>query len=176
VATIGYARVSSLDQDYDAQVEKLKAAGCEKVFSEKVSGKSRNGRSAPQKALNPGDTLVVTRSTLDLLNILDQVSTAGAGFKSLSEGWADTTTPAGRLILTVLGGIAQFEREIIRARCEEGIQRAKAQGTVFGRKPVLDVGERRKIAERYGAGSTITELATDYSCSVGTIWNVLHPN
>ena len=94
MATVGYARVSSLDQDYDGQIEKLKAAGCDRVLSEKVSGKSRNGRHALQKALqalSPGDTLVVVRldrlarSTLDLLNILDQVAKANAGFKSLSE-------------------------------------------------------------------------------------------
>jgi DNA invertase Pin-like site-specific DNA recombinase len=175
--------VSSLSQDFDGQVEKLKAEGCDRVYSEKVSGKSRNGRHALGKALqslNPGDTLVVVRldrlarSSLDLLNILDTVVKAGAGFKSLNEQWADTTTSHGRLILTILGGIAQFERELIKTRCEEGIARAKAKGTVFGRKPVLDIGQRRRISERYGSGETMGELAKDYNCAVGTIWNVLN--
>src|SRR5207253_200076 len=101
---IGYARVSSLDQDYDAQIERLKAAGCDKVFSEKVSGKSQNGRHALQKALGTlksGDTLVVVRldrlarSIRDLLGILDHLATVGAGFKSLTETWADTTSAHG---------------------------------------------------------------------------------
>jgi DNA invertase Pin-like site-specific DNA recombinase len=141
---IGYARVSSLDQDYDGQVERLKAAGCEKVFSEKVSGKAINGRTALQKALG-------------------------------ALPWLDTTTPHGELIITIMGGLAEFERKLIRARCDEGIKRAKARGTVFGRKPVLDAGERRKIAERYSAGETMGELAREYSCGVATIHRVLQP-
>jgi DNA invertase Pin-like site-specific DNA recombinase len=179
---IGYARVSSLDQDFDGQVERLKAAGCTKVFSEKVSGKAINGRTALQKAmvaLAPGDTLIVVRldrlarSIRDLLGILDHLQKVGAGFKSLTETWADTTTAQGRLIVTIMGGLAEFERELIRARCDEGIKRAKARGTVFGRKPVLDAGERRKIAERYAAGETMAELAREYSCGVATIHRVL---
>jgi DNA invertase Pin-like site-specific DNA recombinase len=181
---LGYARVSATDQDYNGQIERLKAAGCERLFSEKVSGKSQNGRHALQKALSTlqtGDTLVVVRldrlarSIRDLLGILDHLQKVGATFKSLTETWADTTTAHGRLIVTIMGGLAEFERELIRSRCDEGIKRAKARGTVFGRKPVLDAGERTKIAERYGSGETMAELAREYSCGVATIHRVLQP-
>src|SRR5579872_2275665 len=107
----GYARVSSNTQDYAAQVDSLKAAGCERIFSEKASGKSTNGRREFEKlmrALNPGDTVVVTRldrlarSSRDLLNIVHDLEQASCGFVSLAETWCDTTTPAGKLMLTVL--------------------------------------------------------------------------
>jgi DNA invertase Pin-like site-specific DNA recombinase len=183
MANIGYARVSATDQDYDGQIERLKTAGCDRVFSEKVSGKSRDGRHALQKALQtlkPGDTLIVVRldrlarSIRDLLGLLDTIKAAGAHIKALDDTWLDTTTPHGELILTIMGGMAEFERKLIRARCDEGIKRAKARGTVFGRKPVLDAGERRKIADRYAAGETMAELARDYDCGVATIHRVLH--
>jgi DNA invertase Pin-like site-specific DNA recombinase len=182
MASIGYARVSSTDQDFDGQIERLKAAGCERVFSEKVSGKSTNGRHALQKALkalHPGDTLIVARldrlarSIRDLLNLMDIIKAAGAHIKALDDAWLDTTTPHGELILTVMGGIHEFERKLIRQRCDEGIKRAKARGTVFGRKSVLDAGQRKKIAERYATGETMAELAVDYECSEPTIWRAL---
>ena len=182
MAIIGYARVSSTDQDYDAQVEKLRAAGATKVFSEKVSGKTTNGRWALQKALaslREGDTLIVVRldrlarSIRDLLGLLDTIKAAGAHIKALEDQWLDTTTAHGELILTIMGGIAEFERKLIRARCDEGIARAKARGTVFGRKPVLDAGERRKIAERYASGETMAELSREYDVGVATIHRVL---
>src|SRR5262249_15184560 len=121
---IAYARVSTDGQTLDAQQAALKAAGAEKVFAEKVSG-AQTDRKALAKAidaLGAGDVLLVTRldrlarSTRDLLNVLATISDKGAGFKSLADAWADTTTPHGRLMLTVLGGLAEFERELIRAR------------------------------------------------------------
>ena len=154
MAYIGYARVSAVDQDFNGQIDKLKAAGCDKLFSEKVSAKSTNGRHALQKALDalkPGDTLIV------------------------EDPWLDTTTPHGELILTIMGGMAEFERKLIRARCDEGIKRAKARGTVFGRKAVLDHGEKRRIAERYAAGETMRQLADEYEVGVGTIHRALRP-
>jgi len=178
VANVGYARVSSTDQDFNGQVDKLKAASCEKVFSEKVSGKTRDGRYALQKALGalqPGDTLIVVRldrlarSIRDLLGLMDTLKEIGAHIKALEDPWLDTSTPHGELILTIMGGMAEFERKLIRARCDEGIKRAKARGTVFGRKAVLDAGERRKIAERYAAGETMAELAREYEVGVATI-------
>ena len=131
----GYARVSSKTQDYSAQVDALKAAGCERIFSEKRSGKSAKDRpefSKLMRALVPGDTVVVSkldrlaRSSRDLHNILHELQERGCGFVSLGESWCDSTSEVGRLMLTIMGGIAEFERGLIRKRREEGIQRANA--------------------------------------------------
>jgi DNA invertase Pin-like site-specific DNA recombinase len=141
MANIGYARVSTNGQDLAGQVAELHAAGCTKIYREKVSGVKTDrpelGRLV--RMLEPGDVLIVTRldrlarSTRDLLNVLDTVAKAKAGFRSLKDTWADTTTPHGRLMLTVLGGLAEFERELIRARTGEGRKRAQARGVRFGR-------------------------------------------
>jgi len=180
----GYARVSTRAQDYQAQVEALKAAGCEKIYSEKQSGKSRNVRpefAKLMKALLPGDTVVVTkldrlaRSSRDLHNILHELEGISAGFVSLRESWCDTTSPAGRLMLTIFGGIAEFERDLIRDRTDEGIERAKRLGKRFGRPERLDSGQKRVIADRYAKGATIPELAEEYEVGVGTIWRSLQP-
>jgi DNA invertase Pin-like site-specific DNA recombinase len=178
----GYARVSSDSQDYAAQVEALKAAGCKKIYSEKASGKSTNGRpelAKLMKVLVPGDTVVVTkldrvaRSSKDLHNILGELKDRECGFVSLGEGWCDTTTEVGRLVIAIMAGIAEFERELIRKRCQAGIDRAKARGKKFGRPSALDAGQRKKIAERYAAGETMAELAREYECGEATIWRAL---
>jgi DNA invertase Pin-like site-specific DNA recombinase len=178
----GYARVSSNTQDYAAQADALKAAGCERIYSEKASGKSTNGRREFEKlmrALAPGDVVAVTkldrlaRSSRDLHNILHDLAERGCGFVSLGEAWCDTTTEVGRLMLTIMGGIAEFERGLIRKRCEEGIARARHKGTKFGRPTALDVSQRRTIAERYSAGETMAELAREYECGEATIWRAL---
>jgi DNA invertase Pin-like site-specific DNA recombinase len=183
MTTVGYARVSSTGQDYENQVERLKAYGCDRVYAEKASGKSQNGRDKLQKALrglSAGDTLIIVRldrlarSIRDLLSILDQLKAAGVGIKALDDPWLDTTTPHGELILTIMAGMHEFERKLIRARCDEGIKRAKARGTVFGRKPALDHGERQKLAERYAAGMTMAQLASEYEVGIGTIHRVLN--
>src|SRR5262245_16841164 len=123
---IGYARVSSNGQDHSGQILALKAAGCTKVFSEKASGKSTDGRrefTRLLKTVAAGDVVVVTkldrlaRSTRDLLNVIHQLQEAGAGFVSLGESWCDTTSEVGKLMLTIMGGIAEFERSLIHARC-----------------------------------------------------------
>jgi DNA invertase Pin-like site-specific DNA recombinase len=137
MAKLGYARVSAEDQDFGGQVDRLKAAGCDRIYAEKASGQSTNGR--PElarliKALQPGDTVIViridrfARSIRDLLSLVDQVKGAGAGFVSLDETWCDTTSPQGNLLLTIMGGFAEFERALIRQRCDAGIARAKAAG------------------------------------------------
>jgi DNA invertase Pin-like site-specific DNA recombinase len=109
----------------------------------------------------------LARSSRDLHNILHELQERSCGFVSLGETWCDTTTDVGRLMLSIMAGISEFERGLIRKRCEEGIERAKAKGTQFGRKAVLDAGQRRKISER------MAELAEVYGCGEATIWRAL---
>jgi DNA invertase Pin-like site-specific DNA recombinase len=179
----GYARVSSNTQDHDGQIEALKAAGCERIYSEKMSGKSTDGRREFERLMNalvPGDSVVVTkldrlaRSSRDLHNILHELQARSCGFVSLGEAWCDTTTDVGRLMLTIMGGIAEFERGLIRKRCDEGIARAKRKGTKFGRPERLDAGEKLKIADRYGKGETMAELAREYEVGEATIWRAIN--
>src|SRR5260370_31928746 len=142
---MGFVRVSREVETFDAKGATLTAAGAGRVYAEKVSGAvtDRKALAKAIAALDAGDVLLVTRldrlarSTRDLLNVLDTISTKGAGFRSIADAWADTTTPHGRLMLTVLGGLAEFERELIKARTDEGRKRAHARGLPFGRKPKL---------------------------------------
>jgi DNA invertase Pin-like site-specific DNA recombinase len=173
----GYARVSTDGQSLTAQIAELKAANCTSVFQEKVSG-ARSDRKQLTRliaGLDKDDVLVVTRldrlarSTRDLLNLLNDVAKKGAGFKSLRDTWADTTTAHGRLMLTVLGGLAEFERELIRTRTGEGRQRAKARGVVMGRKPKLTSHQRREAIARRKAGEVLTKIAQSYNVSHSTI-------
>jgi DNA invertase Pin-like site-specific DNA recombinase len=177
MAQIGYGRVSTDGQSLTAQVTELKAANCERIFQEKVSG-ARSDRKQLARliaGLDKSDVLVVTRldrlarSTRDLLNLLGAVAEKGAGFKSLRDTWADTTTAHGRLMLTVLGGLAEFERELIRTRTGEGRQRAKARGVVMGRKPKLTIHQRREAIARREAGEVLTDIARSYNVSHSTI-------
>jgi DNA invertase Pin-like site-specific DNA recombinase len=177
MATYGYARVSTDGQSLASQDAQLHAAGCAKVFAEKVSG-AKSDRAELAKVLNrleSGDVLVVTRldrlarSTRDLLNILDTIGKAGAGFKSLGDAWADTTTPHGRLMLTVLGGLAEFERELILARTSDGRDRAKAKGVKFGRKPSLTGHQRDEALGRLANGEAQADVARSYNVSQATI-------
>ena len=126
--------------------------------------------------IGKGDVLLVTRldrlarSTRDLLNMLDQLAQKGAGFKSIAEAWADTTTPHGRLMLAVIGGLAEFERDLIRARTGEGRARARANGAKFGRKPKLTPHQRREAIKRRNAGKeTLADIARSYNVSHSTI-------
>jgi DNA invertase Pin-like site-specific DNA recombinase len=145
---IGYARVSTDGQTLDAQQAALTAAGATRVFAEKVSGvvTDRKALGRAVAALGAGD--------VDLLNVLDAVAKAGAGFRSLADAWADTTTPTphGRLMLTVLGGLAEFERSLILARTSEGRKRAQARGVRFGRKLKLTPYQRQEALARRAQG------------------------
>ena len=174
---IGYARVSTEGQTLEAQQAALLGAGATKVFAEKVSGAiaDRKALARAISALGPGDVLLVTRldrlarSTRDLLNTLDTIAKRGAGFRSLADAWADTTTPHGRLMLTVLGGLAEFERELIRARTGEGRKRAQERGVKFGRKPALSPHQRREALARRAAGEALTDIGRTFGVSHSTI-------
>jgi DNA invertase Pin-like site-specific DNA recombinase len=177
MTTYGYARVSTNGQDLAAQEAELMAAGCAKVFKEKVSG-AKTDRAELAKLLRTigsGDVLMVTRldrlarSTRDLLNMIAALTERGAGFKSLKDAWADTTSPHGRLMLTVLGGLAEFERELIRARTGEGRKRAKASGAKFGRPAALTPQERQEAIQKLAQGEAQADVARTFSVSQATI-------
>ena len=108
-------------------------------------------------------------------NIVHELASLSVGFQSLEETWCDTTTDIGRLMLTIMGAIAEFERSLIRSRTDAGIERAKRQGKKFGRPNALDDGQKQVIADRYGKGATIPDLAEEYGVGVGTIWRALQP-
>jgi DNA invertase Pin-like site-specific DNA recombinase len=174
---IGYGRVSTDGQSLEAQEALLKAAGSERIFAEKISGAitDRKALAKAIAALGPGDVLFVTRldrlarSTRDLLNALDTISKAGAKFKSLADAWADTTTPHGELMVTVLAGLATFERHLIRARTDEGRKRAQARGVRFGRKPKLSAFQIKEALARREAGELLVEIGRSYNVSHSTI-------
>jgi len=177
MTTYGYARVSTNGQDLGSQEVELMAAGCAKVFKEKVSGAKtdRAELAKVMRRLEPGDVLVVARldrlarSTRDLLNVLATIGERGAGFRSLKDTWADTTTPHGRLMLTVLGGLAEFERELIRARTSDGRTRAKARGVRFGRPAALTPHQRAEALQRLANGEVQADVARSFNVSQATI-------
>lgn len=178
MAVIGYARVSTDGQTFEAQQHTLRASGADRIFAETASGARADRKELARalKALSPGDTLLVTRldrlarSTRDLLNILDAVAKAKAGFRSLHDQWADTTTPHGRLMLTVLGGLAEFERELIKARTGEGRKRAQARGVHMGRPPKLTCHQREEALEALSVGATSqADLARRFNVNQATI-------
>jgi DNA invertase Pin-like site-specific DNA recombinase len=174
---IGYARVSTDGQSLRSQTEALHSAGCARIFAEKISGaySDRPQLAKAIAALAEGDCLVVckldrlARSTRDLLNTLDTIGKAGATFKSLADAWANTDTAHGRLMLTVLGGLAEFERHLILSRTAEGRSRAQASGVRFGRKPTLTPYQRAEALRRRANGETLTEIAKSFAVSHMTI-------
>jgi DNA invertase Pin-like site-specific DNA recombinase len=173
----GYARVSTDGQSVDAQVRQLTKAGCKKVFREVASG-AKTDRAQLRRLLDQldaGDVVAVTRldrlarSTRDLLNTLATITSRKAGFRSLGDAWADTTTSHGRLMLTVIGGLAEFERDLIRSRTGEGRDRAKARGVKMGRKPKLTPHQRAEAIRRKDSGEAVREIARSYNVHNSTI-------
>jgi DNA invertase Pin-like site-specific DNA recombinase len=169
MTVLGYARVSTVDQDYAWQAEALKAAGAEKVFNEKISG-ARADRPQLAKlmdALKADDVVMVTkldrlgRSTTELFALLDRIDKVRAGFRSLGDPMWDTTTPQGKLLRTILAGVAE--------RTSEGRKRAMANGVRFGRKPKLTAHQRTEAIQRRAAGETLTDIAKSYAVDVSTI-------
>lgn len=175
---IGYARVSTQGQTLESQLDGLQNAGCSRIYQEIASGADRPQLRSLLKALDHGSVLMVTRldrlarSTVDLLTTIKAISDKGCQFKSLAEPWADTTTPAGRLMLTVLGGLAEFERELIKARTSEGRARAIKAGIRMGRKPILSPHQIAEIRNRKAAGESVRMLARSYRVSPNTISRV----
>jgi DNA invertase Pin-like site-specific DNA recombinase len=178
---IGYARVSTEDQDLTGQRSALKDVGCQRIYEEKVSG-ARRGR--PELArmldqLRAGDVVVVSRldrlarSTRDLLEIAEQLKEAAAGLRSLHEPWADTTSPGGRMVLTVFAGIAEFERELIQERTRAGRTAARARGVRFGRPPKL-TADRIALARRLvGEGTSVPEASKILNVHRATLYRAL---
>ena|SRR5437667_2635401 len=174
----GYARVSTDGQSVTAQVAALRKHGAGKVFREVASG-AKSDRAQLRCVLDQldvGDMLMVTRldrlarSTRDLLNTLAAISGKKAGFPSLGDAWADTATAHGRSMLTVLGGLAEFERDLIRTRTSEGRARAKERGVRLGRKPKLTERQKREaIRRRDRDGEPVREIARSYDVSHSTI-------
>jgi DNA invertase Pin-like site-specific DNA recombinase len=167
MSIVGYARVSSSSQNLDLQLEQLANAGCEKVFSEKITGTSRNDRQALADCLDwvrEGDTLVVTRldrlarSGRDLHDIIEQLSAKQVGFRCLQQGAVDTTTSMGKLILGILSAVAEFETDIRKERQREGIERAKAAGVYKGRRRTIDPAEVRSLRDQGLGGTEIAKV------------------
>jgi DNA invertase Pin-like site-specific DNA recombinase len=174
---VAYARVSTQDQDLSAQLAVLKAAGAVSIFKEKISG-VRADRPQLKKmvaALRRNDLVLVTRldrlgrSVRELLNLLADFERLGVGFKSLGDPWCDTTTAHGRLMLTVLGGLAEFERSLIIARTSEGRQRAMAAGVRFGRPRLMSDFQQKEALRRREAGEPLSIIAQAYRVSAKTI-------
>jgi len=173
----GYARVSTDGQSVDAQVRQLTKAGCKKVFREVASG-AKTDRAQLRRLLDQleaGDVVTVTRldrmarSTRDLLNTLAAIADRKAGFRSLGDTRADTTMSHGRLMLTVLGGLAEFERELIRVRTGEGRERAKARGQSLGRPFKLTPHQRGEAVRRRDRGEPLSDIARSYNVHPSTI-------
>jgi DNA invertase Pin-like site-specific DNA recombinase len=175
---IGYARVSTTDQSTEVQLEKLKAAGCEVVRQEKVSGRSRDGRTELQTVLDfirPGDVLCVYkldrlgRSTRDVLNLVHELEQKGASLEVL-EPAIQTNGPMGKVVLTVLGTVAEMELGFIKERQAAGIAKAKAEGVYKGRPAKID-HERIKQLKAQGVGAT--EIAKTVGCKRAFVYKVL---
>jgi DNA invertase Pin-like site-specific DNA recombinase len=178
VTVFGYARISTDGQTLDSQVEALRAAGCQNMLFENVSGAraDRPELAGLLSAIVSGDVVTVTRldrlagSTHDLLNMLNMLVVRGAAFRSLGDPWADTAAPHGRLMLTVLGGLAEFERELIRARTGEGRERATARGQHMGRPPSLTLHQQHEVIRALRAGTaTQADLARQFKVNQSTI-------
>ena len=177
---IGYARVSSLEQNLDLQLRALEKADCKKIFREKVSGASRE-RPQFQRMLDQiraGDTIVVwkldrlARSTRALLETMEAIRESGGKFKSLSEPWADTTSHAGKMIMTIFAGIAEFERDLIRERTGAGREAARKRGVRFGRPRKLSLDQEQLARRLVSEGKSVSDIARTFSVHVATIYRL----
>ncbi len=177
IRLVGYARVSTTGQTLDAQLAQLKAAGCDLIFKDTASG-ARVDRKELQRMLSKlerGDVVTVTRidrlarSLFDLFAIVQRINQSGAVFRSIAEPWADTGTSTGRMMLAVMAGMADVERDLIRTRTAEGRARATARGQHMGRPPKLTPEQRREAIARRDAGEAVAEIARSYNVNRMTI-------
>ena len=176
---VGYGRVSDPSQSLDIQQEALVAAGCEKVFSEKVSGRSTKDREQLTQAIEfvrEGDVLVVTRldrlarSVGDLHNIIERLTSKGVSFRCLNQSGVDTDSSTGRLMLAILGAVAAFENDIRRERQAEGIAKAKAAGRYKGRPASIDPA---KVKELRGRGMGAAQIAREMQIGRASVYRAL---
>ena len=178
---LGYARVLTGEQSLDGQCQRLSAAGCEMLFEEKISGAARHRPQLEKlvEHLRRDDVLVVTRldrlarSTAELLRIAERVTEKKAGLQSLDELWADTTSPAGRMVMTVFAGIAEFERTLILSRTEEGRLAAQARGVAFGRPKKMPPDQQQLARDLVAQGRSISAVARTFNVHPATIYRVL---
>jgi DNA invertase Pin-like site-specific DNA recombinase len=180
-AVLGYGRVSRESQDLAQQRAALRAAGCSRLFEEKASG-GRWDRPELHRLLDhlrDGDVVVVwkldrlSRSLKDLLHIMEKIGEAGAGFRSLTEH-IDTTTPAGRMMMQMVGAFAEFERAMIRERTSAGLAAARAEGRIGGRRKKLDDAKRREVAEAVMSGRrTAAQMARIFGVSPPTVSRIV---
>lgn len=174
---IGYARVSAVGQTLDMQLQTLRTFGCEKIFQEKASGADGHRLQLRKLVhnLSDGDTIVVTRidrlarSTFDLFAVVKEITQKGAQFYSLAEPWADTATSTGRLMLAVMGGLADVERDLIRTRTAEGRARAITLGVKMGRPTKITDKQRRQIIQMRQNGQSLKIIAQFFGVSLGTV-------
>jgi DNA invertase Pin-like site-specific DNA recombinase len=174
--SIGYARVRTYGQTLDAQLEQLRAADCSKIYREKVTRARRPARTSQNYATpSPGDVVTVARidrlarRTFDLFAIVKQIVDAKAQFRSLAEPWADTGTSTGRLMIAVIGGLADVERDLIRTCTAEDRSRAQKRGQHMGRPSKLTDAQKAEARRRRAEGATLTELARSYHVGKSTI-------
>ncbi|ANA15307.1 resolvase domain-containing protein (plasmid) [Acetobacter pasteurianus NBRC 101655] len=174
---VGYARVSTVGQTLDVQFQSLQNYGCAKIFREKASGADSERIQLQRllRNLSDGETVVVTRidrlarSTFDLFAIIKEITQRGAQFFSIAEPWADTTTSTGRLMLAVLGGLADVERDLIKTRTAEGRIRAARLGVKMGRPARITKLQQQEIKDLRQSGATLKELALEYEISTSTV-------
>ena len=178
---IGYARVSTLDQKLDLQIEALQKIGCSKIFTDIASG-AKSDRPGLEEALNylrEGDTLVVWkldrlgRSLSHLLQIIETLSQRGIQFKSITDSAIDTTTPSGQLMLSMIAALSEFERNLIRERTKEGLAVAKARGRKGGRRPVITDQKLKKAKQLIDKGLTVREAASAIGVGKSSLYEAL---
>jgi len=182
MTTIGYARVSTKDQHLNAQREHLQAASCDRIFEEKISGvkQDRPQLAALMEYVRAGDTVVcckldrIARSTKHLLEIVETLEKKGVSFRVLNIN-LDTSTPTGKLMLSMLGAIGQFEREMMLERQREGIETAKREGVYTGRKPTARA-KGSQVLELLSLGKTKEQVATETGVSVASIYRIVRSN